>query len=177
MHWVEGQTEIAVFAGVDGNWYRMEADYDHRSRLTEFRSFFNGEFVGRENPSWSGTEQTGHLATSSEGYWVSANADGELSAMGSSPGDAEYRSDCDQVQDWGPCSNQFWNYGFQSLGLVSGVALVGGAAIATGSGSGFVLAGSAGMLAYQTRNWYLSMRELDSCIKQYRGNPVDHLPN
>ena len=77
--WREGQTEIVTFADTEGNWYRMEADYDGQSRMLEFRTLLNGEFVGRTNPTWASTEQTQFLATSyDEGFWARTDGDYEL---------------------------------------------------------------------------------------------------
>lgn len=49
VQWAEGRTQFARFSDTDGNWYRMEADYDDQNQVIEYRTWFNGEFVGRIN--------------------------------------------------------------------------------------------------------------------------------
>jgi hypothetical protein len=169
--WREGQTEIVTFADTDGNWYRMEADYDGQSRLLEFRTFLNGEFVGRTSPTWAYTEQTEFMATSyDEGYWARTNGDYEVIDTSESQfevGCGEQRI-CEQSIQETRCREQWWNYGTQSAGLVAGVGLVGAGVLSTGPAAPFALWGSIGGLAVQTRNWYLATRALDACIKATR---------
>jgi hypothetical protein len=195
--WSEGNTQLVTFADGEGNWYRMEADYDSQGRLTEYRTFFNGAFVGRANPTWSGTDQTRSTALGADGDWVEANADGELIATSwESTGcenDYQFQVDCgvdgggyvasatpcDDEDSGGcsdtiqvACSNELSNYAWQSLGLVSGVAAVGAGALATGPAAPFALGSSVGFLAVQTRNWYVATRALDVCRKRNRPQAV-----
>jgi hypothetical protein len=195
--WSEGDTQFATFADAEGNSYRMEADYDLQGRLTEYRTFFNGVFVGRANPTWSGTDQTRSLASDADGNWIGTNADGELTAASwQSTGcenDYQWQVDCgvdgggsiasaipcDDEEAGGcsdtiqvACSNEISNYAWQSLGLVSGVAAVGAGALATEPAAPFALGSSVGFLAVQTRNWYVATRALDVCRKRNRPQAV-----
>lgn len=173
-HSVTDQSETASFADTEGNWYRLEAYWDSEGRLVEFKAFFNGEYVGRDNPRWSGMQRMEHLSTSSPGHWASSTADHQLidagtagSGGGGGGGGSELLScpDEDGVMSHSSCSQQLSNYGWESVGLVSTYVFFGAAALSSGPGAGFMVMGSLGALAYQTRNWYRSIKELDACVR------------
>ncbi len=164
-HSVQGQTETASFADTDWNWYRFEGDYDSQGRLTEFRAYINGAFVGRDNPSWSGMERTGHLTTSSQAYWASSTADHQLIAVGGeveqimSSGDS---MDCEETMSSG-CSKQWWDLGAETVAFTSAYAITAGAAMATGPASGLILYGSMGNLAYRAQSFVRAGYALHRC--------------
>ncbi|HEX8672365.1 MAG TPA: hypothetical protein VF710_10760, partial [Longimicrobium sp.] len=59
----------------------MEADYDDQNHLVEYRTWFNGEFVGRVNSPSVGASQTELVASAGTGEWVQTNAEEEVTAV------------------------------------------------------------------------------------------------
>lgn len=59
----------------------MEADYDDQNRVTEYRTYFNGEFVGRVNSTSQDPEQAQFVASAGTGEWVQTNANEEVTAV------------------------------------------------------------------------------------------------
>jgi len=191
VQWVEGRTQMVRFTDTDGNWYRMEADYDDQNRMTEYRSYFNGEFVGKVNPTSQGAGQTQFVAAAATGDWVGTDETEQVTAVSwdwtacedvrqlvCGGGEGGYVSEVEPCEDdyfvdcgirvQVACADQYNELVWRSVGMVGGYLALGGGIVATGPAAPFALGAGVVAMATTTREWYRAMRAVEVCKQRNR---------
>jgi hypothetical protein len=173
----------------------MEADYDDQNRLLEYRTWFNGEFVGRVTPSSQGTEQTQFVASTATGEWVQTNEDEEVTGVSwdwtacedvrqlvcggegggyisaIEPCEDDYGVDCG-IRVQVACSDQYNELIWSSVTMVGGYMAFGAGVLASGPAAPLALGAGVVALATATRGWYRAMRAMEICKQRNRQTAV-----
>jgi hypothetical protein len=169
-----GSTDVYSWADLEGNWYRVEAEYDAALRLVTARAYLNGGFVGRTEPTWSGSTTTGYLATSQHDFWAQVNTQYEPVAWyGQQPGTCPWWQhycveDPLAAPSAGGVDPLMWGCLHIALDHAANSAVVTGSLLllvgSIQTGTPIFIHGSALVLMGSLRPWWRSGHQLYTCV-------------
>lgn len=179
--------EKVSFSDEYGNDYDYEVSHDSQGRVTKIAHWYNGKYVGKDVPEWSGMEVTRHVATANTGAWTETTPDGEpttYSDGGLSIQPVLFRAprpmtwptqvhSCASVidvssntfmQESSDCSDEGWDFAMNTGGLVVASAAVAGTTVLSSTVFPPAVTVAVGTLALATANWARSALVWADCI-------------